>query len=109
MKRYRMKRSIATMLLVVSLLVATCAGFASAKTVKNYFGTGTKLEYGETFLGNPYARSYTIGGGHYASVSTSTGKYAKTTAPSGWTKKATVNPGTLGFYRYYVDAGYCSY
>lgn len=108
MKAFSFKKSIATLILVVALTVTAVVGVASAKTVKNYFGSGTKVEYGETFWGNPYAKSYALAGGHYASISTSTGKYKRTTAPSGWTKDASVSPGTLGFYRYYADAGWCS-
>lgn len=102
MKKLGIKRSVTTILLVAIMATTACAGFASAKTKTI---NGIKVEYSTTFTGKPWARSYTNSGRHYASVSTSTGKYAKTTADCGWTSKATVSPGTLGFYTYWVSGG----
>ena len=109
MKKFNLKKSVLACILVLVLTMSAGAGVASAKTIKNYFGTGTKLEYGLTFWGNPYAKSYTNAGGHYAKVQTSTGNSAIKKAPAGWTKDAKCSAGTWGTFRYWADAGFCNY
>lgn len=108
MKKISIKKTIITSALVVCMAVSSAAGIASAKTLSNVNGC-KKVEYGTTFSGNPYARSYTTGtfDSHWASVSVrETGRYARKSTPyKGWTWKATVNPGTWWTYHYTVGCG----
>ncbi len=108
MKKFKAKKSIITGVLIVCMTVISAAGIASAKTVKD-FNDCTKFEYGTTFWGNPYARSYTTGtfDSHWASVEVQeTGSYARKNTPyKGWTSKATADPGTWWTYHYTVTCG----